>query len=302
MMFSIPYKRVGRHLHSPSLFPLPEPFLPKTFRPVCIEDILMKFFAGHFKQFIASVFGTLVLASSAHAATLLTNGSFESPIVPVGNFSSFPVGSSAITGWTVVGPAGTSVSPVSGTFAQNGVAFIAQDGAQWLDLTGFNINSTEGVSQTVATTVGNLYQLSFFVGNTTGGGIFGTTSTVNVSLNGVQSFSDINSTVSPVAQNWQQFTHTFVATSASTTLALLNGDPVSDNNNGLDNVVLLDLGPAVGAIPEPDTYAMLLGGLSLLGFMLRRRKKNVVAQRFSTAYTSPALADFRCVGYRLSGC
>jgi len=191
---------------------------------------------------------------------------------------------------------------VSGTFAQNGVAFIAQDGAQWLDLTGFNINSTEGVSQTVATTVGNLYQLSFFVGNTTGGGIFGTTSTVNVSLNGVQSFSDINSTVSPVAQNWQQFTHTFVATSASTTLALLNGDPVSDNNNGLDNVVLLDLGPAVGAIPEPDTYAMLLGGLSLLGFMLRRRKKNVVAQRFSTAYTSPALADFRCVGYRLSGC
>src|SRR5678815_1973911 len=86
MMFSIPYKRVGRHLHSPSLFPLPEPFLPKTFRPVCIEDILMKFFAGHFKQFIASVFGTLVLASSAHAATLLTNGSFESPIVPVGSF------------------------------------------------------------------------------------------------------------------------------------------------------------------------------------------------------------------------
>jgi hypothetical protein len=238
----------------------------------------MKIFAGHLTQFIASIFVSLVLAMSAsQAATQLTNGSFETPVVPVGSFSSFAVGSSAITGWTVVGPAGTSVSPVSGTFAQNGVAFIAQDGAQWLDLTGFNINSSEGVAQTVGTTVGNLYQLSYFVGNTTGGGIFGTLSTVNVSVNGVATFSDTNSTVSPTAQNWQQFTHTFIATSASTTLALFNGDPASDNNNGLDNVVLLDLGPAVGAIPEPDTYAMLLGGLGLLGFVARRRKQNVVA-------------------------
>ncbi len=213
-----------------------------------------------------------ILATSAHAATLLTNGSFETPVVPAGTFLSFGVGSSAITGWVVVGPAGTSVSPVSGTFSQNGVAFTAQDGIQWLDLTGFNINSTEGVSQTVGTTIGNRYQLSYFVGNTTGGGIFGTTSTVNVSVNGVPTFSDTNSTVSPAAQNWQQFTHTFVATGASTILALLNGDPVSDNNNGLDNVVLLDLGPAVGAVPEPETYAMLLAGLGLLGFVARRKK------------------------------
>ena len=49
--------------------------------------------------------------------------------------------------------------------------------------------------------------------------------------------------------------------------------PGTDNNNGLDNVVLLDLGPAVGAVPEPDTYALLLGGLGLLGFMARRRQQ-----------------------------
>lgn len=37
---------------------------------------------------------------------------------------------------------------------------------------------------------------------------------------------------------------------------------------GIDNVSL-----SVTPVPEPDTYAMLLSGLGLMGFVARRRTK-----------------------------
>lgn len=238
---------------------------------------------------IAAVVGLLVAAPSSQA-NLLTNGSFEVPVVTNGTFILFPVGSSALTGWTVFGPAGTNVANVIGTFSQNGVSFPAQDGNQWLDLTGLSANSTEGVSQSVATIVGHQYQLSFFVGNTTGGG-FGTTSTVNVLLNGISTFADVNSTVSPTTQNWQQFTHTFIATGISTALGFRNGDSGNDDDNGLDNVVLLDLGPAVNGVPEPGLLTLLGIGLATIG-IARRQKKVASPRRFLK--TGVRGASFSC--------
>ncbi|MBV9199839.1 MAG: DUF642 domain-containing protein [Alphaproteobacteria bacterium] len=218
----------------------------------------------------------LLAGASGASANLIANGSFETPTVPAGGFTNFAVGSASLTGWTVFGPAGTNVSIVSGSFSQNGVSFPAEDGNQWLDLTGDGSNSTEGVSQTIATTAGDQYQLSYFVGNTTGGGIFGTTSTVHVSLNGVLTFSDTNSNVSPTTQNWQQFTHTLVATGASITFAFQNADPPGDNNNGLDNVVLIDLGPAPPSVPEPASSGVLVAALA--GFALIRRRLHLVSR------------------------
>ncbi len=84
-----------------------------------------------------------------------------------------------------MGPSGDDVGVVSGTFVQNGFSFPAQNGVQLLDLTGLNSNAAEGVQQVIATTIGTTYKLSFYVGNIVDpGGIFGTTSTVNVQLNG----------------------------------------------------------------------------------------------------------------------
>lgn len=182
--------------------------------------------------------GTLLLvaaATSVEAANLITNGSFEMPPVPLTGFTDFPVGGppGAIPGWTVVGPPGTGVSIVSGTASAGTFTFNAQDGIQWLDLTGNGVNKAEGVLQAVATTAGCVYQLSYYVGNNT-------TSTVNVLVNGIQTFTDTNSTSNSTTLNWQQFTHTFTALGSTTTLSFLNGDPMNDHLNGLDNVVVGD--------------------------------------------------------------
>jgi hypothetical protein len=51
--------------------------------------------------------------------------------------------------------------------------------------------------------------------------------------------------------------------------------PYFDTEDEIDAVAGLTAeGRSVGNIPEPETYAMLLAGLGLLGFVARRRKQN----------------------------
>ena len=90
----------------------------------------------------------------------------------------------------------------------------------------------------MATTSGANYILTFYVGNTTGGGIFGTTSTDALSINGTQVNTYENTNADSTGLNWQQFTYSFMATGASTTIGFVNLDPGSDNSNGLDLVDL----------------------------------------------------------------
>lgn len=199
-------------------------------------------------------------------ANLITNGDFETPIVPVGGFLNYPTGSTLITGWTVVG---RQASIVSGSFVSNGATFPAQNGVQWLDLTGDLSNALgEGVEQSVPTIAGHNYQLVYYVGNVTAPG-YGVASTVNISINGSPTFTDTNSTASPTLLVWQKFTHTFTATGSSTLLAFLNGDPSNDNSNGIDNLMLTDLG--VGTVPEP-TSVLMLASDALVGFGALRRR------------------------------
>jgi len=104
----------------------------------------------------------LSMVAGVARGNLITNGSFETPVVPVGGFTNYLSGSTLITGWTVVGP---EASIVNGSYVSLGELFPAKDGVQWLDLTGDLSKAVEGVQQTVTTTPGTSYTLSFWVGN-----------------------------------------------------------------------------------------------------------------------------------------
>ena len=176
-------------------------------------------------------------AATIQSANLIRNGGFEKPVVGDGSFLLFNVNSS-FTGWSVVGSTG-NIGLVSTHFIEGGYTFPARSGLQWVDLTG-NTNTSAGVQQTVATTPGQKYLLRFFVGNTyDASGHYGTTSTVNVLVNGVQIRSATNSHgAGTTTLAWQGFSVTFTAPTSMTTIAFLNGDPSTDNCNGLDAITL----------------------------------------------------------------
>jgi hypothetical protein len=211
--------------------------------------------------------GSLVLcfaftAIQAHA-NLITNGGFETPVVPIGSFTNFLTGSTAMSGWTVTGP---EVSIVSTTDTEFGVSFPAEQGSQWLDLTGDGSNVFEGVRQTVATTAGTGYTLSFWVGNYSGHVGHGPTSNVGLQINGSNAGSFENSTPSNILA-WRQFTYNFTATGASTSIEFDNLDPLSDNSNGLDNVDL-----TVTSTPEPASLGLMAAVVAVLAVFIKRSR------------------------------
>ena len=49
-----------------------------------------------------------------------------------------------------------------------------------------------------------------------------------------------------------------------------------EQNRGGDNVGALLDNVTVTAVPEPESYAMIMAGLGLMGFIVRRRKNGQV--------------------------
>jgi uncharacterized protein DUF642 len=202
----------------------------------------------------SAAFAALLTASAltAQGANLIKNGGFEKPIAPAGSYTCFNTGQTFVN-WTVVGATG-NVCVVSGTYTANGWTVEPEAGAQSLDLTGAGSNMATGVSQNVATTPGAAYQLTFWVGNVVDpGGPEGTTSTVNVLVNGVQVYTATNSLGAGSASVvWQKFTATITSLTPQTSIAFINGDPAGDNYNGLDGITLVPQNDAEPPAIEPQ--------------------------------------------------
>ena len=204
--------------------------------------------------------------SPASQAAVIVNGSFETPLAPLGSFDTFGAGSTAITGWTVLG---VNASIVSGTSFDNPMTFQAQSGDQFIDLTGPGSNNDQnGVAQDVVTVAGQLYTLSFYVGS--GSGATFTASTVDLSINGGSRISFTNPNLPTTNLDWQLFSVDFTASGPVTNIAFYNGSDSSNHLSALDNV-------SISSIPEPSAFATLAGAAGLAVALVRRRPRRLMS-------------------------
>ena len=198
---------------------------------------------------LAAIAALAALAPLAHASPeLIANGGFESPVNAFsGNFITL---GSGLDGWTINSG---NVDLINNYWQPAG-------GSYSLDLNG---SSAATISQSFATSVGTTYNVSFsMAGNHDGGG----DKTITVGVTDPHSFSFALAGSSHAAMGWQAESFSFVATSAVSTLTFAGSPANSYYGAALDNVSV------TAAVPEPETYAMLLAGLGLVGAIARRRR------------------------------
>ena len=208
----------------------------------------------------------LVMAAQVHAGLtdLINNGNFNNT---QGTFSpnhtdpgamNVLPGQTYIPGWTV------ETSPVSWDNSANPYGLTGANGSSYfLDLTGWQDKSPFGqVSQTINTTVGQAYQLTFFIGSSTT--YDAKAPGIDLKITGIGAAgspgSDYYTTLSG-KNNWQQFTVDFTAGKSQTTLYFkgLSGGGSFTEYIGLDNVHLT-------AVPESTTVFAGIGALCLVLF------------------------------------
>ena len=216
----------------------------------------------------------LILPLGATAAPF-TNGDFETPGPAAGQIPIGPgTGNPAPTGWVVGGPVGDAFELFYQPSSQFGVIGIAGPSS-----VGFGGNGSTGgtLSQTFDTIVGQSYTVNYFVtsqqGRSNGGPL---QSALIQALNGATVLGAVVDTIPDLAVSevfhWNAGPAlTFIATGSSSTLRFTDTTTTGTGccNWALDGVTVN--APSV-AVPEPETYAMLLAGLGLLGFVARRRK------------------------------
>jgi hypothetical protein len=171
---------------------------------------------------------------------LITDGDFETPALPSGGAQGFDVGSS-LGAWTVIGPAGDSVALLNATYSDGGYTFNPQAGQQSIDLT-ILPNGPAGLEQTVTLQANQEYTLCFWIGNIRDpGGIFGKSSKDVVMVNGqeIKVAKNGRGTLGSGVIVWKQYKASFTVPGGATTISFNNGDPTSDNYNGLDSVALV---------------------------------------------------------------
>jgi choice-of-anchor C domain-containing protein len=206
------------------------------------------------KKFVLALAALAALPTGANAAAFM-NGSFETGPA-VGSFTTLGTGSTALTGWTVT----------SGSVDYIGSYWQAAEGVRSVDLDGSSVGS---IAQTFDTSIGSTYVVTFFMSGNPDGGP--NPKTMDVSATGGATVGYVFPMAGVSRPNnmlWTEMTYVFTASSASTTLSFASTTGGQFFGPALDNV-------SVVAVPEPATWAMMIGGLGLVGVSMRRRKTAV---------------------------
>ncbi len=195
----------------------------------------------------------LALASlGANAATeLVVNGSFEANAQAANSWLIYD----DLIGWAGV---------PNGIELRNNVAGAAQHGSNFVEL---DTDANSGLAQSITASGKVLLSFWYSARPDTAAGTndikvkFGSfSSTV---LNGVGNATSVN--------NWQHFSQVVDLGTTTSSALIFYGKGTSDGFGGaLDNI-------SVTSVPEPETYAMLLAGLGLMGCIARRRKQSKAA-------------------------
>ena len=229
----------------------------------------------------AAITALLIFSSasaSAAAVNLVSNGSFEQ-----NNFfverSEFPrlddVNGSAPTGW--IRDSGTLAEYMTRSPTYLGVTiynpadgeyFIGPHDGEWWEQTFATVPSTQ-YTLTYSSAYGAAWWSSFYYRPGITPGVVTLTGTATLfsgSLAGTSAAPSGTTLLdSPFA--WSQYMETFVADSNFTTLRFAGPSVVNGGYIFVDNVAV----NAVSSVPEPASMLMMLTGLGLMGFAVRRK-------------------------------
>lgn len=212
-----------------------------------------------------------LLSAPAGAVNLVQNGDFEA-----GNagFTSAYAYVGATGDFAMYGEGTYTVGESPRDYHNLWADYGAFEGDLFFIANGSTTNDLPAWEQTLTgLTAGRTYQFSAYASNVCCNSSFGGTNfnpfIVAVKMNGSSTTVATSGAVTGTG-TWQQFGGTFIADASSVTLRIFtDSSQASGNDYGLDLI-------SVTAVPEPATWAMMIGGFALAGTAARRRTRQAI--------------------------